>query len=943
MRLNRIMNHYLQWEIKTCDYQQARELSQRVGISPLVAELLVQRGIATPEDADYFLNADLKDLQNPNSLTGIKPAVSRIREAIRRGEKIAVYGDYDVDGICSIVILKQCLERLGALVEYYVPDRFSEGYGINLQAVRKIADEGFRLLITVDCGITSVSELELANTMGLDVIISDHHTPAAELPPALAIINPKLGSTRELEDLCGAGVVFKLCQSLYSELGLNMIDSGWLELAAMATVADVVSLRGENRILVKYGLQRIPETGNCGLRALIKESGLTAKTISSWHIGFILAPRLNSAGRLQNARSSVELLLSQNEDKATELAALLCNLNNERKMIEETVYKDALLQVDREVNLEENSVLVLAGEGWHQGVTGIVASRLCEKYRRPAIVISWEGDRGRGSCRSLPGLSIYQALFACRNYLLQFGGHHAAAGLSIQKECFTQFRQAMDQWVKKNIDMEATIPRTLADAELEPDEVNETLLQDLRKLEPFGEGNPSPRFIIRGAKVEAANLLGKQNEHFKARLEPGGVEIIAFNKSEMIKYPLDTCLQDILFEPQENEFRGIKRIQLKLSEMKSSYLPDDKRALTEYGRSMLRAVHKGVAEINAGRPVVFIFPTYRSLAKHKLMLSGFLPAALLIEICGHINPLKRRSLMNEFAQGRNRMFLVTSAFSSYYSRNHRIPKNLQYVFTLYPEHLSKEIQEHYKECNVYSLQSECNPRILPGKADFDNKQRVLLYANRSTTLSTFAGTGRLSIEAGVIDIRKRKAIRRNFMQYGGILISDGASTGFAGLEATDAYFADAPYSCYETQMVMSQLAASQERNALILFERSGLQFNRNYLERCYPGTELLKGVLNYFRSKGYSPLTTSIEQLSSDIETYLQRNFKPADLVPVLDILADVGLCQFTKKGSIMAIKFIKSDNSTVNLRNSLYYMEGQAEKKEFSRWEKELNNALLW
>ncbi len=295
------------WEVKCYDYKMAEEISRELGISQLCAGLLVQRGVKTPEEARCFLYAGIEDLQDPFNLIGIEPATTRIKQAIAAGEKIVIYGDYDVDGICSIVLLKECLEMLGASVDYYVPDRFNEGYGLNMQAVEHLASSGCNLLITVDCGITSVTEVERAANLGMDVIIRDHHTPPVQLPPAMVIINPKLGSNQELLDLCGAGVVFKLCQALCPKYALDK-QSSWLELAALATVADIVPLSGENRILVKYGLMKLPQTNNIGLQALIKESGLEGEKLLSWHIGFVLAPRLNSAGRLESAGSSIELL-----------------------------------------------------------------------------------------------------------------------------------------------------------------------------------------------------------------------------------------------------------------------------------------------------------------------------------------------------------------------------------------------------------------------------------------------------------------------------------------------------------------------------------------------------------------------------------------------------------------------------------------------------------
>ena len=932
------------WEVKSYDYKMAEGISSELGISPLGAGLLVQRGVKTPEEAGYFLHAGLKDLQDPFSLIGIKPAAERIKQAIAAGENIVIYGDYDVDGVCSIVLLKQCLEMLGGRVDYYVPDRFSEGYGLNIEAVEKLASTGCKLLISVDCGITSIAEVEKAVSLGMEVIISDHHTPGQELPPAMVIINPKLGSSQEMADLCGAGVVFKLCQALCPEYALDK-QSCWLELAALATVADVVPLSGENRILVKYGLMRLPQSNNVGLQALIKENGLEGKKLLSWHIGFVIAPRLNSAGRLESAGSSIELLLTDDPVKASEMAAYLCNLNQQRRMIEENIYQEALLQVEKEIKLEEEMVLVLGEEGWHPGVTGIVASRLCEKYRRPAILINWEQDLGKGSCRSLPGLNIYQALSACSSHLIQFGGHRAAAGLSIHKDYFTSFRQAMNQWVKDNISREELYPRLWVDAEVEPGDISEDFLKELQQLEPFGEGNPGPRFVIRAVEIETASLIGKERDHFKARLAQMGIEIIAFNRPDLIQQPLDTCRQDILFEPEENEFRGIKRLQLKLSDMKNSYLPDDKRETVEPGLELLLALRQSSEEVQAGRPVMFICPTYRTLVKYRLLLKSYFRTPVLRELHGNLDPRLVQTLINELSQGENRIYLVTMAFIKYYMRTRSLPDKLKNIFLLWSNHSDEPTNEYLQGRNLYSLGTVEEPRIMPGKPDFDKGRRILVYANRNTTLRSFTSSKqRLSIEAGVNDMRKRNTIRRTFLQTPeGILLSDGVNTGAVRLSNTDVFFADIPYSIYEAQMVMDQLAAGEDREAQALFDRDDLDFNRHYLQRTYPAAELIRKVLVYFKKLQRNPLHADIEKLSSSIGNYLQTDFKPADLIPVLHIMAELGLCQFKKKGSIMAIKFIKSQNSTVNLGDSLYYLEGQVEKKEFTRWERELNRKLLW
>jgi single-stranded-DNA-specific exonuclease len=931
------------WEVICYDYKMAEEISRELGISPLCAGLLVQRGIKTAEEARYFLYASIEDLQDPFSLIGLELATNRIKQAITAGERIVIYGDYDVDGICSIVILKECLEMLGGIVDYYVPTRFNEGYGLNMQAVEHLAASSCNLLITVDCGITSIAEVERAANLGMDVIISDHHTPPGQLPSAMVIINPKLGSNQELADLCGAGVVFKLCQALCPEYALDK-QSSWLELAALATVADIVPLSGENRILVKYGLMKLPQTNNIGLQALIRESGLEGEKLLSWHIGFVLAPRLNSAGRLESAGSSIELLLTDDPVKAGEAAAYLSTLNQERRMIEENIYQEALLQVEEEIKLEEEMVLVLGEEGWHPGVTGIVASRLCEKYRRPAILITWEEDMGKGSCRSLPGLNIYQALSACSSHLIKFGGHRAAAGLSIHKEHFYSFRQAINQWVNDNISPEEFYPRLRVDAEVEPDDITEAFLQEIQQLEPFGEGNPGPRFVIRGVEIESANLIGKEREHFKARLAGMGMEIIAFNRSDLIAQPLYTCLQDILFEPIENEFRGIKRLQLKLRDMKNSYLPDDKQAV-EPKLELLQALRRSSYEVRAGRPVMFICPTYRTLVKYSLLLRSYFRTPVLRELHGNLDPLWQPTLINEFYRGENHIYLLTVAFVRYYMKTRSLPDNLKYVFFLWSDHSDEPINDYLQGRNSYNLGIVEESNIMPGKPDFSKGRRVLVYANRKTTLRSFASTRQpLSIEAGINDMRKRNTIRRSFLQTPeGILLSDGVNTGAARLTDTDVFFADIPYSIYEVQMVMDQLAAGEDKEAWALFDHQDLDFNRRYLQRTYPNTELIQKVLVYFKKLQRNQLRAGISKLSASIGDYLQIDFKPADLAPVLHIMAELGLCEYEKKGSIMAIKFIKSHNSTVNLGYSLHYLEGQVEKKEFNRWERELNRKLLW
>ncbi|MGI5911630.1 MAG: single-stranded-DNA-specific exonuclease RecJ [Syntrophomonadaceae bacterium] len=929
------------WEIKSTDKKLAENISNRLNISLLLANMLLQRGINTYEEAYYFLNANLIDLQHPFSLAGMELAVVRIRQAIQMEEKIAIYGDYDVDGICSVVLLKQCLDKLGARVDYFVPDRFTEGYGLNQQAVERLSRLEYNLLITVDCGITSVVEIQRARELGIDVIICDHHTPLIDIPEALGIINPKLDSPKELQGLCGAGVVFKLCQALCPDYALDK-ESSWLELAALATVADVVPLKGENRILVKYGLRRLPNTCNIGLQALIKASNLEGKMLSSWHIGFVLAPRLNSAGRLYSAYSSIELLLSTNKDKAHELALKICDINSERKMLEEAVYKEADLQAQKEQESENNLVMVLEGENWHQGVIGIVASRLCKKYLRPVILISWDQKIGRGSCRSLPGIDIYQSLSACSSYLIKFGGHCAAAGLSIDKGNYEQFVEAIRRWAIANISEEQLYPRQYADAELEPDQINEKLLQELAQLEPYGEGNPKPCFVVRGVKLQSAILIGKQKEHLRAHLESGDAEIIAFNRSDLIEYPIKFCYYDILFEPKENDYGGKKKVQLRLADIKNSLVADEPRAVTEYGRKLVQACYMSIEEIQAGRPVLFIYPTYRTLFKHRELMQSFFCPLVLNELHGHIHPSKRANLIDGFSQGLNRVYLVTIAFINYYLSKYSLPEKIKRIFALNPDQAIIDLQEKYQNCYIKTLQAPGRYTFTLGLADYDKRDRVLLYANRKTTVdSVTRNMENLCIEAGINDIRQRRTIRRNFMQYGGVLVSDGANTSVTGLDNTEVFFADAPYSIYEAEMVLNQLAAGTEKKARILFNRVDFEFNHRYLQRIYPGADLLKGMLIYCKKVRSNPFTTNLADIKAFLKAYLGQDTKPLEIMSALAIMADLDLCQFKKKGSIMAIKLNDHDYSKLNIKDSIYYLEGRAEKKELSRFQRYLKNIM--
>jgi len=936
------------WEIKECEDSNIEEIKSKLGLSTIVARLLIQRGINTYDKASKFIYGKLEDLSDPFNLSGMQVAVDRIEMAINNKEKVVIYGDYDVDGICSILLLKKCLKVLGCEADYYIPDRFAEGYGLNLQAIEKLAAQGYKLLITVDCGISSVEEVNKAVALGMDVIMTDHHTPAKELPPAAAVINPKLDNDQDSQDLAGVGVAFKLAMALCRDKTPAGLVFEWLDLVALATVADIVPLLGDNRILVKYGLKQLKDTKIKGLKALINETGLQGKELAPWHIAFVLAPRLNAAGRLKNARLCVELLLAEDDIKAAEFAENLCNINNERKLIEESIYKEAILQINTMGDLEKEWVLVLGGENWHRGVIGIVASRISEKYNRPVILISWEGETGRGSGRSIEGLNIYEALFSCRQYLVQYGGHKMAAGLELNKNNFTVFKQKICKFVKENITAEKLYKRQNIDSEIELDEINQDLLKEMELLKPYGEGNPCPRFALRSVEIGSSILVGKNREHFKARIISGDFEGIAFNRPEFKKLPLNECYCDAVCEVGENEFRGKKNIQLKIKDMKCTFLPDNLNSSYSINEEFSSIIKRSVNEIINKRTVLLIYPTHRSLVKHKIVLENFFRSHMLQELHGRLFLPEREKVKKEFELGVSKIFLTTESFLKYYLMHKKLPENLNHIVQFWPQDIKRE----WINCqNTFDIETyhgiKRNLKWIQAEWDFDNSKRTVVYTSRVRTIEKLSRElSNIIIEAGVKEVRKRKALHRQFMTSSStVLVWDGGCTGgLCNIDKIDeVFFADVPYSSYETMLMLDQIVTEDEVKVVALFQQDDLDYNRSYLERLFPGLQTIKTVLHYFKNVRKNPVRLEINKLVQSIADFTDRDFRASDLFPVLYILVDLGLCHVKKKGSIIEIKFINTDKQVLDVSNSPYYLEGLAEKNAFARWEKEIKQSLAW
>lgn len=547
--------------------------SKAYNIPPVIATILFNRGIKDGDSARLFMQKPLSGVHNPFLLPDMDKAAERIADAIKNGEKIVVYGDYDVDGITSTVLLYSFLKSEGADVDYYIPDRANEGYGINIMAINRIARGGAKLMITVDCGITSVGEVEFARTQKLDVIISDHHACKEELPRAVAVVNPKReDSEYPFPQLAGVGVAFKIALAVGVKLGRNTKDvfMKYVELAAIGTIADVVSVVDENRIIIEHGLSVMREGGNYGVQALLNVSGVVSKPIDSGTVAFGIAPRINAAGRIGSAESAVKLLLSKTPEEAAEYAAFLDSENRERQKTELEVFNEAMDKVMKDPSFDKKQVIVLAGEGWHHGVIGIVASRICERFYKPCILISHENGVGKGSGRSIPGFNLFEALSATEEHLTTFGGHSAAAGLGINTDKIDDFTAAINKYAQGVLTNEDMIPKIDIDCRVKPETVSLGFVHALKKLEPFGTDNAKPVFSLLGVKISNIDTVGIDKKHLRMRVDTGSgvINVIGFSMAEYASFFKNGDLVDIAFSADTNTYQGTESVQLLLKDIK---------------------------------------------------------------------------------------------------------------------------------------------------------------------------------------------------------------------------------------------------------------------------------------------------------------------------------------------------------------------------------------
>jgi single-stranded-DNA-specific exonuclease len=553
-------------------------LADKLKINPVVAQILLNRDMDTESKVREFLYPDLEMLHDSFSFSDMKKVVKRIRDAIQDGERILVYGDYDVDGITGIVVLYTVLQELGATVDYYIPHRIEEGYGLNISAIETAAASGINLLITVDCGITGHEEIQRASALGIDVIVTDHHEPPEVLPEAYGIINPKVpNSGYPFPELAGVGVVFKLVEALMFDFkgksGRQEVLDKFLDLVALGTIADIVPLLGENRIIAKFGLEKLSKTRNLGLQALLKLTGFADRKMDPMVVSYGLAPRINAVGRMGDPTIGVKLLLASQMEEAERLAGILDLQNRERKDLEARILEEAMELMALQVDLDAEPVIVLAGKKWHTGVVGIVASRICDMYYKPVILISIEDEEARGSARSIEGFNIYEALIKCSDSLLKFGGHEQAAGLVISPEKIDEFRRKINAIAKEILHGDALIPKISIDCKVEFGNLNLDLLEELNVLEPFGMENPEPIFCLSGVRIAEYQTVGEGGRHLKLKVRNGNgtvLDAIGFDMSEYCSLLFENPDNiDLAFTLLKNTWNGYTCLQLKLMDIHS--------------------------------------------------------------------------------------------------------------------------------------------------------------------------------------------------------------------------------------------------------------------------------------------------------------------------------------------------------------------------------------
>ena len=556
------------WEVCKENKNDIDKISKENGLSNLISSILASRGIIEKEDVREFLNPTRDDFHDPFLMPDMEKAVDRILKAIQTQEKTIIYGDYDVDGITSITVLKKFLEERNLQVGEYIPNRLNEGYGLNKEAVKKIAEQGYKLIITVDCGISCIEEIKYATELGLEVIVTDHHEPAEELPKCLAVVDAKRKDNQyPFNQLAGVGVVFKLIQAISIKLNLdNREYLKYLDIVCVGTISDIVPLVDENRVITKLGLKLVPISKNIGLRTLLASTGY--KEVNSTTISFGIAPRINACGRMGEEKEALRLFLTNDLHEAKEITERLNNYNLERQETEKRIFKQALEQIEN--GEKDKSCIVLGQEGWHHGIIGIVASKVTDIYFKPSILICFEGEEGKGSGRSIPGFNLHDAVMNCDTYVGKFGGHSMAVGITVKKDNLEKFKKEFEQ-IATQSKIDEIIPIINIDAKVDLSDIDKEMVESLKQLEPFGEANKMPVFAFKNLKIDSIRALS-EGKHLKLTLKDNNyiINAIGFNIGYLAnEYRIGDKI-DVAGVLEINTFNGVDNLQINIKDIMKS-------------------------------------------------------------------------------------------------------------------------------------------------------------------------------------------------------------------------------------------------------------------------------------------------------------------------------------------------------------------------------------
>ena len=558
------------WEFFNSENSKVKDISEKFEISELLAAVLVNRNIIEDEDIKLFLNPTRNDFHDPYLMPDMEPAVERIIKAIQNNEKTIIYGDYDVDGITSITVLTRFLRERGLDINSYIPNRLDEGYGLNKDAIKNIADQGYKLIITVDCGISGTEEVDYAYSLGMEVIVTDHHEPLEELPKALAVIDCKRKDSKyPFSSLAGVGVAFKLAQAIGIRLSLEEKEYlKFLDIVCIGTISDIVPLIDENRVIAKLGLKLVEQTRSPGVRALLNAAAY--KDVNSNTVSFGIAPRINACGRMGHERDALDLFLTENIVEANRITEKLNEYNKKRQEIEKRMFEEAVEKISNE-NIKDKNAIVLGGEDWHHGVIGIVASKITELYYKPSILICFEGNDGKGSGRSIAGFDLHAALCSSSDYLEKYGGHEMAVGLSLKKNKFDEFKINFEK-LAEEAHTEEFVPVIKIDKEINLKDITIENVKSLNLLEPFGEANKTPIFIYKNLRIDSIRALS-EGKHLKLTLKDGNtiINAIGFNMGYYSEEYLIGDKIDVVGILEINSFNGVESVQINMKDLRKSY------------------------------------------------------------------------------------------------------------------------------------------------------------------------------------------------------------------------------------------------------------------------------------------------------------------------------------------------------------------------------------